>query len=215
MIKRPECEYHHTVSLTLREYLTGFHKRKVQRQKKAQEYNQEQERLAKIEERRRIREERAKDLEAQLENFKKTTAELNIDGEEEPINQAQEEWTGFEDEPESDAEKPHGILKRIYAKNEDSTAPINDETTVTIESISNHDEPIDLHELAKRNYVDLSNSEKVLENSIKRANRYAVLSGEVERKPRKKKFRYLTKGERRNNNRKEKIKKRGKKDSLK
>lgn len=35
------------------EYLTGFHKRKLQRQKKAQDYNKEQDRLARIEERKK------------------------------------------------------------------------------------------------------------------------------------------------------------------
>ncbi|GMG21545.1 unnamed protein product [Ambrosiozyma monospora] len=40
------------------EYLTGFHKRKLQRKARAQEFAAEQERLARLEERKKIREER-------------------------------------------------------------------------------------------------------------------------------------------------------------
>nr|7NAF_5 Chain 5, Ribosomal RNA-processing protein 17 [Saccharomyces cerevisiae BY4741] len=54
------------------DYLTGFHKRKLQRQKKAQEFIKEQERLRKIEERQKIRQERKEVMEEQLKTFKES-----------------------------------------------------------------------------------------------------------------------------------------------
>ena len=51
------------------EYLTGFHKRKVERKKKAEAFNKEQDRLNRIEERRQIREERQKTIQEQLEKY--------------------------------------------------------------------------------------------------------------------------------------------------
>ena len=48
------------------DYLTGFHKRKLERQKKAREFNKEQDRLAKIEERKKIRDERKQQMEQEL-----------------------------------------------------------------------------------------------------------------------------------------------------
>lgn len=211
------------------EYLTGFHKRKLQRKKKAQEYNKEQERLARIEERKQLRDERKRDLENQLREFNEKAKELAMinggladDNEEEGEGSGDEEWTGFEkdgSEENPKEDKPvslKGILhhKEIYEPDSDANG-FGDETTVTIESI---DKPLgsangaNLEEIAKTNNVDLNKSEKVLEEAVERAKNYAVLCGvskpsKVEKpKTKKKKFRYLSKAERRENTRKEKLK---------
>lgn len=209
------------------EYLTGFHKRKLQRQKKAQESIKEQERLARIEERKQIRDERKKNMETRLnelqENAKIIAGGFDLD---EDTNGKDEDWNGFEDnEPEFEEEESanvnNGILKRkeVYKIDDsirlDMPAVVDDETTVTVESLEN---PIlariqntNMEAIAKANNVNLEKSDKVLEDSITRAKNYAVLAGvskpPVKEKQKKKKFRYLSKAERRENNRKAKDKK--------
>ena len=224
------------------EYLTGFHKRKLQRQKRAQDYNREQDRLARIEERKKMRDEKKKDIETQLKRFNETVKEITHfnDSEDEDSNkdndESDENWTGFGDDNDGDQNSdenstrsvnnrhnlPKGILqhKEVYKVDEDQLLPdsnaiIDDETTVTIESIDNpavsNAQQVNLDAIAKANNVNLEKSDEILDESIKRAKNYAVLCGVTKPsskdKVKKKKFRYLTKAERRENNRKEKSKK--------
>ncbi|ODV77527.1 uncharacterized protein CANTADRAFT_27305 [Suhomyces tanzawaensis NRRL Y-17324] len=211
------------------EYLTGFHKRKLQRQKKAQEYIKEQERLNRIAERKEMRAERKKDMENQLSEFNKTMKDItnlnDSDDEEEGTKGLAKEWSGFSgDEGSSDEaeendedEAPKGILhhKEIYKVDKASLPPTNaiidDETTVTVESLDNpavaSAREASLEAIAKANNVNLAKSEDVLEKSIKRAKNYAVVAGVAKpEQKKKKKFRYLSKAERRENTRKEKSK---------
>ncbi|RLV92672.1 Ribosomal RNA-processing protein 17 [Spathaspora sp. JA1] len=204
-----------------KEYLTGFHKRKLQRQKKAQEYNKEQDRLRRIQERKELRDERKKDLENQLNAFNKTMKDITVDEDEE-----EEQWNGFEEKEQEEEEEEKeessqkqplkGILhhKEVYQVDNEqllSTSVIDEETTVTIESLDNpiieNIKQANLQAMAKINNVNLEQNDQILENSIKKAKNYAVLCGvtKPERKP-KKKFRYLSKAERRDNTRKEKLK---------
>lgn len=186
-----------------REYLTGFHKRKLERQKKAKEFQEEQARLAKIEERKQIKLQREEDLLEQMKKYSSNLKELSgvIEDDDEEENKEEDEkedkkegvkvveveedeWNGFEDD------KPKGILKKhIYSNNED-------ETEVLIEDFSNRS----IEDIAKSNYVNLAKSQEVLEKSIKRAKEYAQLEAEATNRKRKKKFRYLTKNERKKNN---------------
>ncbi|EGV60442.1 hypothetical protein PSN45_001798 [Yamadazyma tenuis] len=223
------------------DYLTGFHKRKVQRQKKAQVYIKEQERLARIEERKRIRDERKQDLQEQLTKFNETVKEITHymeSGDEEE----DDSWDGFKDDlsVNKDSENgpedsgvddkgiakakpvPRGILRHeeVY-KIEDPTsfaetdAVIDEDTTVTVESMDNpmmaSIQQISLEAKAKANFVDLSKADEILDQSIKRAQNYAVITGAAKPshkdKVKRKKFRYLTKTERRDNNSKQKLKK--------
>lgn len=181
------------------QYLTGFHKRKLQRQKKAQEFHQEQERLAKIEQRREMREERKRQMEENLKQFRKgldLEAEIdesvegdddgskkneeggNDDGDSTEFENA-EEWYGFDQRP---------ILKSAYPDAE-----------VKIESLEPND---NLEVLAQANNVKLNESGRILNQSISRAGKYAKFLGMEEKpkpKPKKKKFRYLSKSERKVN----------------
>lgn len=192
------------------DFLTGFHKRKLQRQKKAQEFNKEQERQAKIEERKKVREERKKEMEEQLKKFKETMKEVgdyigsdleedqdtSSDEEDEATSEKEDEksgelWNGFSDGESNDV-KP--ILKKhreVY----------DDETQVDIEPLEAND---NFEYLAKANNVKLEQSKKILDESIERAKKYAKFLGmdDKQKKQKKKKFRYLTKAERRNNQRK-------------
>ncbi|CAK9435537.1 uncharacterized protein LODBEIA_P02640 [Lodderomyces beijingensis] len=218
------------------EYLTGFHKRKVQRQKKAQEYNKEQERLAKIAERKQLRDERKQDLENQLTEFNEKAKEIAmINGDLAPSDDddgaedGEDNWDGFDDqdgevdrngdddEEDGDGGADHetrplkGILHRTEVYQPSSNDGFDDDTTtVTIDSIDHPSfSSSSLEEAAKSNNVDLQKSDQVLEKSVKRAKNYAVFCGVAkpskEKKP-KKKFRYLSKAERRANTRKEKSK---------
>lgn len=225
-----------------KEYLTGFHKRKLQRQKKAQEYIKEQERLARIQERKEMREERKKDLENQLNQFNQTVKKItqlddSSDDEDVDSNKSHpsqdEEWSGFasqdQDEDENSSESSSddndtsktplkGILhrKEVYKVNHEELLPqtnaiIDEETTVTVESLDNlhivSAQQANLEAIARANNVNLAQSDQVLAKSITRAKNYAVVCGvaKPERKT-KKKFRYLSKAERRENVRKERAK---------
>lgn len=173
------------------DYLTGFHKRKLQRQKKAQEFNKEQDRLAKIEERKNVKAERRQQLDEKLRNFKEgldLDSDIELENENENEDAEAEEWNGFASDDDENKTKP--ILKTVYA----------DDTSVSIESL----EPNDNFEyLAKKNNVKLDEGGKVLDQSITRASKYAKFLGikDSDEKPKqkKKKFRYLTKNERKSN----------------
>ena len=209
------------------EYLTGFHKRKIERQKKAQVYNKEQERLAKIEERKKLKDEKKRDMEKLLKRFNETVKDIlefagGLDDEESDADT----WDGIQDDGAaaaggaSDQPARKGILQHqeVYKLEdalvlEDSPVIIDDETTVTVELLDNPavvSAQANLKAFARANNVDLAQSEKVLEDSVKRAKNYAVVCGVAkpskDDKKKKKKFRYLTKAERRANTRKERSK---------
>lgn len=200
------------------EYLTGFHKRKLERQKNAQNFLKEQARLLKIEERRKLKFEREETVQKQLKEMKEKMKEIGDykdSSDEEPVYTGEDdEWKGFSKPEEatvealesSDSEldyKP--ILKRqtIY----------EDNTEVKTESIETND---NFEFLAKINRVDINKNEDILNKSIKRAADYANFMGMgskddvklIAKKPyaeqasknsKKKKFRYLTKNERKDN----------------
>jgi ribosomal RNA-processing protein 17 len=209
------------------EYLTGFHKRKIERQKKAQVYNKEQERLAKIEERKKLKDEKKRDMEKLLKRFNETVKDIlefagGLDDEESDADT----WDGIQDDGAaaaggaSDQPARKGILQHqeVYKLEdalvlEDSPVIIDDETTVTVELLDNPavvSAQANLKAFTRANNVDLAQSEKVLEDSVKRAKNYAVVCGVAkpgkDDKKKKKKFRYLTKAERRANTRKERSK---------
>ena len=220
-----------------KDFLTGFHKRKLKRQQQGKKIQEEKERLQRVEERRLLREEKKKDIERQVKEFNDTMRNINkLDNEDEGEDDEEKEtteWGGFEDEINGDqqqnqenedsnsdnskSEQEDHLQNEIY-KLEDTPehllheqGAIGNETTVSIESLDNPaisdlQKNIDL--VAKRNNVNLSASERVLQDSVKRASDYAVLCGvaKPQKKKTNKKFRYLTAGERRANNLKAKAK---------
>lgn len=170
------------------DYLTGFHKRKVKRQQDAKKRAEEIARKEKIAERQRIRQEKQKSIEKDLERLKDAERVINgihDDSENESGNDANQEdeedgeFKGFSDNS--------GILKHktVYSDGQN-------ETSVTVE------------EITLDPYVDMSRAEDILKESTKRAHAYAKHVEELENgpiqkpkpKPRKKKFRYLPKSER-------------------
>ncbi|CDK24892.1 unnamed protein product [Kuraishia capsulata CBS 1993] len=227
------------------EYLTGFHKRKLARQKHAKEFIEEQERKNRLEERARIRQERKDKVQQRLQELQQlkdggqfVVSESESEGENDDApdssvtdeevkdNEDEEsEWTGFSEDFKK--KKSRGILKRkqVYVAT-DANAPVVGETVVTVEAIDNGNPIEELAAIAKANQVDLTKSESVLNDSLKRARQYARLvvghndseeesdtdSNKRPKKPKKKKFRYLSKSERKTNRFKEKSKKRAQRD---
>lgn len=190
-----------------KDFLTGFHKRKLARQAEAKRKAEEMNRAERIAERQRIRDERKaainmgmerlKEAESIIENSagsngsarsKTRFAKDNSDSEEEQGEQP-DEFNGFED-----GEEASGILKR-QSKYGDSE--------VTVEEIN-----LDP-------YVDVGRSEQVLDEATEKAQNYAKYVEQIEarqqqeeeaarKQQKKKKFRYLPKSERRMLNRKSK-----------
>lgn len=195
------------------DYLTGFHKRKVERQKNAREFNKEQDRLTRVEARKKMRDARKEEMEEQMRKFKEGL-ELEAEIQEEinnsltgkkPVESDEDSWNGFSDDDKEDTDS--GEVKPILKPNQVSAAVYEDDTTVEVESL----EPNENFEyLAKINNVKLESSEKVLDQSITRAKKYATFLGMAEnedddgkkKKKKQKKFRYLTKNERKDNQRK-------------
>lgn len=243
-----------------KDYLTGFHKRKVERKKKAQEYLEEQAKKDRLEERARIREERKLQVQKKIAEMKEAM-ELNpfLDKEdleenekdeenensesENDINKGDEsndfienntdvkfsddeneEWKGIDNKDKGGRNKT-GILKKQIYEIDNADAPVSGKSEVIIESLDNPNS-FDLESITKKMNVDLSKADEVLNSSITRAKKYARLMGMSDpteekedvankiRKPKKKKFRYLSKTERKMKNMKEKSKslKRRKKD---
>ncbi len=116
--------------------------------------------------------------------------------EEKSGNEEEDEWEGISDGP------PKGVLKKhteIYVLKPDASSS----TTVEIE-------PMDLTgDIRIDPFVQLEKSKEILDASVKRAEKYAQLirAGKKITKKRKVKFRYLTKGERRSNNAKQRKRK--------
>lgn len=228
-------------------YLTGFHKRKVERKKNAQKHAEEMARKDRIEERAKIREERKEQVRKKLEEMK-AALELNPflkrdDDDDESDDESNEKqskksvgWQGDSDEDEepwegfnnddknqsesnsnsdSDSDSESGrssssvksILKKQVYEINNMDAPVVGHSEVVIESLDNPNlnvvEHIDLTSIAEQMNVDLQKSGEVLDESIKRAKKYARLLGVADSKPttekpkqKKKKFRYLSKTER-------------------
>lgn len=172
--------------------MTGFHKRKLERKEFAIKKAEEQARKEKLEERQRVRQERKENLAKELEKFNQAMKEIgredsedesDIDWSNGKSKKSDEEgdeysdWDGLDDD-----ESPKPILKRRQSFQDEDGA----ETTVVIEEMNGAVDDL---------YVDMTKNRKVLKESMERAKRSAIVSGAVTKKPRKK-FRYLSKDER-------------------
>ncbi|KAM0204300.1 hypothetical protein ACHAPA_007777 [Fusarium lateritium] len=170
------------------EYLTGFHKRKQQRIKNAQEENAKRAREEKLEMRKQIREERKRDVEEHVETVNRLLREseaagaVGLESEEEEG----EEWDGFPDQPQLD-----------IVDHEEEYIDEDRYTTVTVESVSVtrdglHKPQVDDPEKEE------DKKEEPKDDKTEKSRR--------EPKKKKKKFRYESKFDRQLTNRKQKIK---------
>ncbi|RYO92066.1 hypothetical protein DL764_008188 [Monosporascus ibericus] len=183
------------------EYLTGFHKRKLQRAKRAQEEAAKKARQEKIDLRKHLREERKKDIEEHVQHVASILKQVERAGyiDEEELMSGEEggEWGGFEDAPAAEA-----------LDHEEEYIDEDRFTTVTVESVN-----VSRDGLVKPAEEESDEEdEEGVKGTAKQGDEST--SGGTDRtlKPRKKKqkFRYETKVERQQNQRREKARKRRK-----
>ncbi|WEW60021.1 hypothetical protein PRK78_005503 [Emydomyces testavorans] len=169
------------------EYLTGFHKRKLQRAKHAQEIAEKKAKEEKREQRRKLREERHAEFQKAIEESRKRLLEMNGSssdsqggGDSEEDNS--EEWEGFTELPAVDYEAEY-IDENKY-------------TTVTVEDMDLSKEGIyqateinDSREMDGREPRHMSSVDRVDDNQPSKKNLDHA-------KKKKKKFRYESPAER-------------------
>lgn len=194
--------------------MTGFHKRKVERKQKAAEKAKEKAHKERLEERKRIREERKSVIASDLKRFEQAMKEIqhgvsdNEEDGEEKTNSKKEklmsddssdfsDWDGIKD-----TTKSNGILRKKQRYEDDEGI-----TTVTVEDLDPEESQHGID-----SFVDLGRSEEVLKQSLARA-QYAGNMMERSKvvQQKKKKFRYLTKTERKQNVKKERARSKEKK----
>ncbi|QSZ29824.1 hypothetical protein DSL72_004342 [Monilinia vaccinii-corymbosi] len=175
------------------DYLTGFHKRKVQRSKRAQEEAEKKARAERILMRKQLREERKAELNehvkavnALLENVNEKFDGGDGDGD-------GDEWGGIEDEEEIEDEDVQEVVDH-----EEEYIDEDKYTTVTVEGI----------EISKEG-IKKTADEGDSDNDTKEAKgRFTKQEEKVKKvwpkKPRKKKFTYETKAERKMTRQKQK-----------
>ncbi|KAL8418913.1 hypothetical protein RB594_002210 [Gaeumannomyces avenae] len=178
------------------DYLTGFHKRKQERIKKAQEIAAEKARKEKIELRKQMREERKKDIENHVQQVNTLLREAQMAGHHgDSDDSSGNEWGGFTDPPP--ALEPMNFEEEYI--DEDKF------TTVTVESVN-----VDRDGLHKPKVDDSSeddDDEAQTRKETKVGNESAKVKEQQRPKKKKKKFRYETKVERRATERKQRAKK--------
>lgn len=166
------------------DFITGFHKRKLQRRADAKKKAEDLNRQHRLEERRKLREQKKAKLDQIESKFtdrnRELAGEISDDSEDDTKPTASKKCEEVADENNSDDEfqgftDSSGILKKKR---------IGD-ATVTYEQLN-----LDP-------YVDVSRSEEVLAESTRKAQEYAKYVESLERpkpkpKPKKKKFKYMT-----------------------
>ncbi|KAF4469253.1 nucleolar 12 [Fusarium albosuccineum] len=175
------------------EYLTGFHKRKQQRIKNAQEEAAKRARQEKIEMRKQIREERRREVEEHVQTVNRLLQESEAAGavEQESDDEASDEWDGFPDQPNLD-----------IVDHEEEYIDEDRYTTVTVESVSVTRDG--LH----KPQVDESEDEDDAKDKDKIAKDSTANKSRQERpKKKKKKFRYESRFDRQLTDRKQRAKK--------
>ncbi|KAF5975861.1 ribosomal RNA-processing protein 17 [Fusarium bulbicola] len=171
------------------EYLTGFHKRKQQRIKNAQEEAAKRARQEKLELRKQIREERKRDVEEHVQTVNRLLKESEAAGAvEQESDEEDGEWDGFPDQPELD-----------IVDHEEEYIDEDRYTTVTVESVS-----VTRDGLHKPQVDDKDNEEDKKVEELKDDQK---AKSRREPKKKKKKFRYETKFERQLTDKKQRIKK--------
>ncbi|TKA60100.1 hypothetical protein B0A49_08100 [Cryomyces minteri] len=186
------------------DYLTGFHKRKLQRQKHAQEEASKRDREERVRDRRQLREQRKEDLEKHVAevNALLRKAAGDSSGEDSQTEgddvEGCEEWTGIEEPPEINREDEYVDEDRY--------------TTVTVETMDVSRESLQKPEeeerggeipgvadgVAKPSAVNGRTTKKRIWTKDKPA--------DAKQKPKKKKFRYESKAERKTTRQKQKSK---------
>ncbi|KAF7545293.1 hypothetical protein G7Z17_g9290 [Cylindrodendrum hubeiense] len=173
------------------EFLTGFHKRKQERIKNAQQEAAKRARMEKIALRKQSREDRRREVEDHVSTVNRLLQESEAaGGVEKDSDESADEWDGFPDQPDLD-----------IVDHEEEYIDEDRYTTVTVESVSVSRDGLYKPEVVEKKDDD-EDDKKGTEEADKEDSR-------PERpKKKKKKFRYETKIERQLTERKRKMKSR-------
>ncbi|TFB04684.1 Ribosomal RNA-processing protein 17 [Trichoderma ghanense] len=181
------------------EYLTGFHKRKQQRIKQAQEEAAKRAREERIRTRAQIRDERKREVEQHVEHVNKLLREsgaIEVDDAEEQSGEEAEandgEWDGFPDRPNLD-----------IVDHEEEYIDEDRYTTVTVESVSISRDGLERPEKPKEKTEE--EQEEVIKNAPQEQSKAPARP-----KKKKQKFRYESKIERQLTERRQKAKSKAK-----
>ncbi|KAI9819064.1 MAG: hypothetical protein M1832_004106 [Thelocarpon impressellum] len=176
------------------EYLTGFHKRKLQRIKHAQEEAAKKERIERLEQRKKLREERKEEVRTHVETVNALLRGADggavggsEDGSEPHDPPEDEEWTGIEEPPAVDHEDEYVDEDRY--------------TTVTVESVGVSKEG--LHKVAEDGDAADQDGQDGERRSKKVWIKDKPTKAKAKPKTKKKKFRYESKVERKSTRGKE------------
>ncbi|KAI0167074.1 nucleolar protein 12-domain-containing protein [Hypoxylon sp. FL1284] len=175
------------------DYLTGFHKRKLQRAKNAQEQAAKRARQEKIDFRKQLREDRKREVEEHVQTVSailKQAEQAGYVGGEEASDEDTDEWGGFQDTP---------TLEPV--DHEEEYVDEERYTTVTVESVNVSKDGL------SSSRPEEDSGEDNEETTAKDGTQAPPGSREKGRPPKQKKkpkFRYETKSERQLNQRKEK-----------
>ncbi|KAH6987320.1 nucleolar protein 12-domain-containing protein [Ilyonectria sp. MPI-CAGE-AT-0026] len=174
------------------DFLTGFHKRKQQRIKNAQEEAAKRARLEKIELRKQAREDRRREVEDHVNTVNRLLRESEVaGGVDKDSDESADEWDGFPDQPNLD-----------IVDHEEEYIDEDRYTTVTVESVSVSRDGLYKPQVDEKVEKDENETDKKDTEADKEDSR-------PERpKKKKKKFRYESKIERQLTERKRKIKSR-------
>ncbi|PNY18311.1 Uncharacterized protein TCAP_07575 [Tolypocladium capitatum] len=172
------------------EFLTGFHKRKQQRIKHAQEQAAKQARQERLDARKQMRNDRRREVEEHVETVNRMLRESGavVDPVQSDLQEcASDEWDGFPDKPDLD-----------IVNHEEEYVDEDRYTTVTVESVSVSRDGLSKPHLSDDEAEGDGNGEdKETENKG---------TGAAKPKKKKKKFRYESKIERQLTERKRKVK---------
>ncbi|KAF4507608.1 hypothetical protein G6O67_004088 [Ophiocordyceps sinensis] len=164
------------------EYLTGFHKRKLERVKHAQEQAAKQARQEKLDARKKLRDERRREVEEHVQTVNRILRESGavVDPvETEPNDAEEDEWGGFPDKPDLD-----------IIDHEEEYVDEDRYTTVTVETVSVSREGL------SKPQVDGDEADDVEAAHPSGLEKEPQKKGRWPAKAKKKKFRYESKIER-------------------
>ncbi|KAH9910028.1 nucleolar protein 12-domain-containing protein [Xylariomycetidae sp. FL2044] len=209
------------------DYLTGFHKRKLQRTKNAQDQAAKRARQEKIDFRKQLREDRKRKVEEHVQHVEAMLKEArhagyvgSDDDEEEEKEVVEgdgvEEWGGIQD----DSTKPPGravavatlagVIDRGGVDHEEEYIDEERHTTVTVESVNVSKDGLTSYKAgAGGDEESGDDSDETAGDPEKKQQQQQAASGTTKNRPPKKKkpkFRYETKSERQLNQRKQKVK---------
>ncbi|KHN95405.1 Nucleolar protein 12 [Metarhizium album ARSEF 1941] len=183
------------------EFLTGFHKRKQQRIKRAQEEAAKRARHEKLETRKQIREDRRREVAEHVETVNRILRESGAvstqTDEEEKSTEDTDEWGGFPDKPDLD-----------LIDHEEEYIDEDRYTTVTVESVSVAREGLSRPDQSEHEVEAEAEARQKREEAERREAEAKDGKKPSWQKKKKKKFRYESKIERQLTDRKQKAKSR-------